>query len=516
MMEYGLSGSGDQQENIPDHARSRRGIKVFFLIAALLLVGGVAWGGTRLAALYEEIRSEEDTAALLAQQRARFSEAFSGLNIAPSAVASGFWYTYIDADSNEHVLYFDPTATARQNISDSELQQLTEVLSKSSITERSSMRVVPEAELPSDLQFHNAVYSFGSGGMTTLDMKRNVMDKVKSGTATSEELFQLSYLYELEGNYAERDRLNRENCARFNARCENGTAITITGRVIDNRGSPVAGAQVGIVSRSEVRPMLTNASGLYTLSTSVKKMEKLRFHALKRNYSDGYADAILVTDGVEALSVDDIVLESPINIVTVDLAERTVTGAGNRFTADGSVIITTSQSTYEIPAGAIIAENGEPYTAGPIDVYLYEFTKGNPPESLMNVDTFDQVMGYAGNLMKTFGMPYIQFFTQEGIELHVRKSNPMILTYAIADMDALRANTDQIYEPLTDADMQLLVSASLGQPYRIDREFLINNHLLRFPAFWVFDRGRGVWDNVGVSVLDTEGRIQTIFYTLRD
>jgi hypothetical protein len=83
-------------------------------------------------------------------------------------------------------------------------------------------------------------------------------------------------------------------------------------------------------------------------------------------------------------------------------------------------------------------------------------------------------------------------------------------------MEALRTNEDQIYEPLTEADMQLLVAASLGEPYRIDREFLINNQLLRFPAFWVFDRRRGVWDNVGVSVLDTEGTIRSVFYTVRD
>ena len=113
-------------------------------------------------------------------------------------------------------------------------------------------------------------------------------------------------------------------------------------------------------------------------------------------------------------------------------------------------------------------------------------------------------------------MPYIQFFPQDGVELDVLKSKPMVLTYRIADMDALRENIDQIYSPLTEKDMQLLVEASRGQPYVIDREFLINNQLLRFPAFWVFDRKRGVWDNVGVSVLDTQGTITTIFYTVRD
>jgi hypothetical protein len=177
--------------------------------------------------------------------------------------------------------------------------------------------------------------------------------------------------------------------------------------------------------------------------------------------------------------------------------------------------VTTPNSTYEIPQGAVVDASGKSYQ-GPIDIYLYEFTKGNPPESLMQVDTFDAVMGFAGDLMKTFGMPYIQFFTQEGVELHVMKSKPMVLTYRIADMEALRTNHDQIYSELTERDMQLLVEASRGNPYVVDREFLINNQLLRFPAFWVFDRKRGVWDNVGVSVLDTQGTISTIFYTIRD
>jgi len=495
--------------------KPRHTLRRFLIVALILLLGGAGWGLFRYASIFTEISSDEQAAAMIAQQRARFTAALSGFGVTPGAIANGFWYTYTDAEGNEHVLYFDPNALAQQNLSDAELKQLTDVVSKSKITDRGNMRFVAEADLPSDLQFHNAIYSFGSSGQTTLDMKRSLSERVKSGTATSDELFQLSYLYELEGNYAERDRLNKENCARFKVRCDDGSAITITGRVVDNSGSPISGARVEIVSRPDAASALTDADGLYTLTTGAKKMEKMRFRASKRNFSDGYENAILVTDGVKTVSVDDIPLESPITIVTVDFAKKTVTGTGNHFNADGKVTVTTPNSSYEIPSGAVVGKDGKPYT-GPIDVYLYEFTKGNPPEGLMQVDTFDQVMGYAGNLMKTFGMPYIQFFSQDGIELDVLKSRPMVLTYRIADMDALRTNKDQIYSPLTDKDMELLVEASRGQPYHIDREFLINNQLLRFPAFWVFDRRRGVWDNIGVSVLDTQGTIRTIFYTIRD
>ncbi len=511
-----------EPEGLPQYVRERmkprHTLRKFLIVAIIIVACGAAWGFFQYISLYQKISSDEAVAAMIARQRARFADALAGAGVTPVSIANGFWYTYVDAEGNEHVLYFDPTTLAKEDLSDAELRHLTEVMSKSRITERSNMRVVPAMELPSDLQFHNAVYSFGSSGATTLDMKRTLSDseRVKGGKATSDELFQLSYLYELEGNYAERDRLNKENCARFKVRCDDGSAITVSGRVVDNSGSPISGARVEVVSRPDAKPALTDAGGLYTLKTGAKKMEKMRFRASKRNFSDGYADAILITDGIKALSADDIVLESPIRIVTVDFMKKTVTGTENHFAADGTVIVKTSNSTYEIPSGAIVRKDGKPYTAGPIDVYLYEFTKGNPPESLMNVDTFDQVMGYAGDLMKTFGMPYIQFFTEDGVELDVLKNRPMTLTYKIADMDALRANQDRIYEPLTDKDMELLIEASRGQPYRIDREFLINNQLLRFPAFWVFDRKRGVWDNVGVSVLDTQGTIRTIFYTIRD
>jgi hypothetical protein len=172
---------------------------------------------------------------------------------------------------------------------------------------------------------------------------------------------------------------------------------------------------------------------------------------------------------------------------------------------------------YEIPSNALVYEDGTPYQ-GEVDVYLYEFSQGNIPDGLIQVDTFDEVRGFAGDLMKTFGMPFIQFFSIDGEELHILSDNPMVLTYKIANMSSLRENTLAIYGSLTDADMQFLVKSSLNskEKYPIDRDFLISNQLLKFPAFWVFDRYAGVWDSVGVSVLDTAGTIRTEFYTIKN
>jgi hypothetical protein len=293
---------------------------------------------------------------------------------------------------------------------------------------------------------------------------------------------------------------------------------TIHGRVTDAHGNAIQGASVVLLGRTDVSPSITDAKGEYLFATNAMPMEKIRIKASKRNYSDGLGEIVVLTKGTARKSyvADDIQLTTPITIVTIDYAKKTVTGARNLYSEDGTVTIQTPNSTYQIPAGSIVDQHGEVYTKGPIDVYLYEFDKGNPPESLMQLDTFDQVIGYAGNLMKTFGMPYIQFFAQDGEELGVLKSRPMVLTYRIANMQELRDNTDHIYQPLTDADMEFLVESSRGQPYRIDRDFLIKTNMLRFPAFWVFDRKRGIWDNVGVSVLNKQGVIQTIFYTIRD
>ncbi len=116
--------------------------------------------------------------------------------------------------------------------------------------------------------------------------------------------------------------------------------------------------------------------------------------------------------------------------------------------------------------------------------------------------------------MKTFGMPFVLFLGENGEKIHVLASNPMVIKNTIAEMEALRTNKDKIYSPLTDEDMKFLVKKSkeLGG-YPIDRQFLIDNSILRFPAWWVFDQNKGIWVNQGVRVIDEKGVIETPFYT---
>jgi|GEM_PF-251848 len=496
----------------------RHPLRPFVLGALLILFLGAGWGTYR-AISFEKAEKEAAAERELARAtaRAQFTDALAKLpNMADRTVADGFWYAYTDADGNEHIFSFDLERESLRGLSDTERARMMEMIAGARIIETTDMRQLRNEELPANLQFHNELYSFGTAGSTSLELKNALEAKVRGKNATSADLTRLAYIYELEGNYARRDALHAENCARFTLTCADATDVALDGRVVDGRGIPVPGARVEVISRPDIPPVTTDANGRYKVKTGAMEMEKFRVKASKRNFSDGYGTALVLSKGKLLYHVEDIAIESPMQVVTVDFVKKTVSGAGNSLDAAGNLVLTTPRSRYEIPEGAIVDANGKPYAAGPIDIYLYEFTKGDPPESLTNSDTFDEVVGYAGDLMKTFGMPYIQFFTAEGVPLDVRSSKPMRLTYTIADMEALRTNQDGIYRPLTKADMEVLVAASVGQPSRIDREFLINNRMLHFPAFWVFDRRRGVWDNVGIAVLDVEGTIQSPFYTVRD
>lgn len=487
------------------------------IIVASIFVGGYAgFGAYRSVVAASEAAAREQ--ARISRNETRLRSALTGISgLSSTDLANGFWYTYRDGDGNESVFYFDLRFAAEDDLSDEQIERLKRSISESSVASARALADVTEASLTPELRFHNALYESTLGGSSTVMIGNELKQKIQEGSATSDDLFRLSYLSELEGDYATRDALNHQNCEAFNERCSDPITLTLKGMVVDAKGDPVQGASVDIVSRPQVASVTTDHKGEYAIQTGAKEMEKIRIHAHKRNFSDGYTDHVVLagTPNSKTYQLDTIQLESPLSIVTIDHAKKSVTGIGNRYSADGSVDITTSQSTYHIPAGAIVRRDGTPYTGDVIDVYLYEFTKGAPPPNLLEVDTFDEVMGYAGDLMKSFGMPYIQFFSLDGEELHVLSSNPMSLTYRIPDMDALYQNTDRIYRELTDADMEFLVRASAGGGLPIDREFLIANQMLQFPAFWVFDRARGVWDNVGQAVLDTQGTIRTVFYTLR-
>jgi len=424
----------------------------------------------------------------------------------------GFWYKFIDENGIEQVAFLNASDLANRDITQWQIDNISKIVRNSDISERDTMKVVNIADMPDEYQFHNTLYKVEKDG-SFIKGKEVLEKRITSGTYTKDDLFKLAYIYELEGKYTLRDEFNDRNCKEFGERCEKTLRILVSGKVVDMDGMPVQLATLSVLSAGNIS-VQTNKDGIYTIEVPIRKMEKIRVRAHKRNYSDGIANAVAITVGKKKYVMDNIILASPLKIVTIDNKLNTITGDINTY-KDGVFTIKTPQSTYSIPTNSIVHKGGSVYN-GEMEVYLYEFTRDTAPESLLEVDTMDQVMGYAGDLMKSFGMPYIQFFTPDGEELHVLKSNPMTIQYKIYHMDRLTSGADHIYRPLTELDMQTLVNASRAEGYPIDRKYLIENNMLQFPAFWVFDRTVGVWESIGIKVLTTDGLIESLFYTLND
>ena len=489
------------------------------LVIAIVAIG-IGYGSydlySRYVAFSETIARDKARAAEIETNRARTTVALEGAGVDSLRANRGFWYTSTDAYGGESVAYFNTDLWSQQeNLTDEQLAELARIVSKSVVVGRESMKQVAEKDLPPQLQFHNALYSDMAPGQ--FQGAQLYLEHVyEAGTATAEELWRLSYMYELQGDYKKRDAVNAAGCKLYKARCAGTIPVHIVGTVTDIVGKPVQGARVSVLSHPEHKGATTDLKGGYAIQLSVLPMEKLRLSAVKRNFSEGIASLIVLGAGKKTYVAERIMLGTPITVVTLDTVKRTVTDPADTAHEDGSFTLRATSSTYEIPAGAIVDDSGKPYQ-GLVDVYIYEFTRDTVPQSLTTLDTFDRVMGYAGDLMQSYGMPYIQFFTPDGTELDVRSGKPMLLTYKIAAMRELRENVDDNPAgPLTDAEMQELLAASKGNPgFPITRDWLVSRKLYTFPPFWVFDRKGGVWDNIGIRVLDLAGTIQTPFYTIK-
>lgn len=501
----------------PPVRHTGRTIALIFIVALALGYGGY-YAYSQYLEISAGITADQLRTQQIQQTNAALTAALSGAGVDPLQISRGFWYTYRDAAGNESVAYFDINQMSLQDLTKDQIAAIAAQIASSTVVDRTLMREVPESELPSNLQFHNELYQTPVQAPGTFQNKQAQLEKLfESGQATADQLWQLSYMYELQGDYGKRDAVNAADCKLYKARCAGTIAITLSGTVIDGRGEPIQGASVSVLSHPEVRAATTDVSGTYAIKLSVLPMEKVRVSAQKRNYSNGVASAIVLDGGKSAYRLDPITIATPISIVTLDTQKRTVTDPRDRANPDGSFVLYATSSTYEIPPGAIVDATNKPYV-GQLDVYIYEFTRETVPSSLTTLDTFDSVMGYAGNLMQTLGMPYIQFFTPQGAELDVLKSKPMLLTYKISGMQDILDNFYKRPEgPLTQAQLQTILDASSGDPgFPITSQFLYDRKISTFPAFWVFDQRRGVWENQGMRLLDSTGTMQAPFYTTDD
>jgi hypothetical protein len=399
----------------------------------VMLASAAGYLGYHAYLTYLEYRAaaakDAEREAWFVDNRSRLVDALRAAEVGPDELLRGFWYSYRDAAGGESVGRFDLDGLAwREPLSDEYIADLAARVKDAHRVPPTSMRELADSELSPELRFHNTLYNLQPRGayIGTLDALRAAYG---ANTASAEDLWRLAYMLEMQGDYGERDGVYEALCERYGERCGSGTVVTLRGRVVDLEGRPIQGATVKLLSRPDFGTVTTDKSGAFTLRAEARQMEKIRVSAVKRNYSSGVASAVNVTGGRKVIDMGHIALGAPIDIITIDTLNRTVTDPRSEARADGSFVVRGQYSAYEIPPDVVVDGSGRPYR-GVVDVYVYEFTRDTVPQNLVTLDTFDEVIGYAGNLMLSYGMPFIQFFTESGEQLDVRADKPMTLTYA--------------------------------------------------------------------------------------
>ncbi len=423
-------------------------------------------------------------------------------------VRNGFWYLYTDADGIKHFAFFNLDKLSSLNLTDYQIQQILSRIKGAEIKDESKYEILSESELPDKYKFHNHIYS-SPLETNYLNIKYTLEQRYKSGKYSKDDLSRLAYLYDLEGRFKERDKLYALLCSKYNERCSaDKVKITVTGSVLDNEGEALSGVKIKNLAGSE--QTMTDENGSFSLQVSVGELEKLRLLAEKPGYSDGSTSLIILTTDRKKYNLDKIML-SKIDETVIKLDTRSKKLLDKNSIAklqDNTLVVNTEKASYIIPLDSVRDENKRAFK-GILEVHTMFYNRDNAPGSLMNTDMFDSAFGYAGNRMYTFGMPYIKFFdAQSGKELFVYKDKPIVVRYRMLHLDELYKRG-----VITPAQLQAMITLSQEKGgYPINRKYIKDNNILGFSTFWVFDRARGVWEEVGKRILDINGLSEAIFY----
>ena len=325
----------------------------------------------------------------------------------------------------------------------------------------------------------------------------------------------LSYLYDLKGDYDKAEENRKKQCKIDTSCKEKYTTLTVFWNVKDVSWKPISWVKIELLNDPSIST-LSKEDWTYEYKFSANDFSHLRFKTSKDWYSDAFWTLqINLYDYPrdEYSAKVDFVVYTPNQKVSINDTNY------NSF-IKGWVyyLIEADNSKYYIPINWLYYENETPYKGHNIDVYMYQFTKWTNMQSLLENDTFDPVYWYVWNIMKTFWMPYIQFFDSDTWkELFIKSSNPMILQNQIYHMKELYENYDKIYWAVTKEDMEFLYNYSQQHDwYPIDFDFLTQNNFLRWPARWTLDRKRWVWENVWQRLLNKDWLVELPFYSIKD
>ena len=341
-----------------------------------------------------------------------------------------------------------------------------------------------------------------------------ILDLKKSEVIWQENKELLTYLYDFTWDYKEAEITREKWCLDFN-NCDKKITLEVFWRVIDNDWNPISWATVELLNDTDNK-IISKSDWTYKFTFDVFPFTHLRFKTSILGYSDAFSNYSLndYFFPIDSKKVTiDFVLNKPSQVINVSKESEETFTKGNYFLLENDL------SKYFIPKDWLYYENGTKYTKSDFDVYLYHFTKWSNMDNLLENDTFEPVYWYVWNIMKTFGMPYIQIIDRESKkELFTKSSNPIILQNQVYHMKELYDNYDKIYWPINDADMEYLVKYSneSENPYPIDFDFLTWNNFLRWPARWSLDRETWVWSNVWHRVLNVWWLVELPFYHIKD
>ena len=321
----------------------------------------------------------------------------------------------------------------------------------------------------------------------------------------------LWYLDDFVWNYEEWIKQRDELCKSNKDLCEKFIEINVSWKVKDQNGNLAEWIKISLLNNWLTTE--TNNKWEYNLKFKFYNFSHLRFKAYWNWYSDGF----------NTISINNSYIKNKNIVLNFTVSEAKWVYKINKNTVSKYkkwiyYIIEDWYSKYFIPRSGLYFENWDKYNWLDFTVYTYLFTKHTSSESMLANDTFQPVYWFVWNIMKTFWMPYIQFIDNiTWKELFIRASNPMILQNHIYHMKELYNNYDKIYEAISDEDMEYLVEYSekkWGFPITFD--FLTENNFLRWPAWWVLDRKKWIWECVGSRVIDTNWLVELPFYSIND
>lgn len=357
------------------------------------------------------------------------------------------------------------------------------------------------AEKPRDLQMYDEIYGYADEEDAT-SLFTEVLTEVEACTAedncSTEQKQGASFVYSLLGDY--------ETAADYAAAAgmTMDNSVSVSGLVTDDTGNTLADVTISLLSDPSITTK-TNADGSYEITFLSYDLAKERLKANLTGYSEGVINFDIVGDNEYQFTEQNFILIPNLAYVTLDLANQTATSSDpdqvSVVVNSDHYLVTTPNSEYQIEFDVFVDAADNPYSST-VMVYVFEFNDESELDNILANDAFNEAIGYANGLI-TYGMPLLAFLDEDQNVIHIKKYQPLNLTYKTFAKD----NIPDCYAIL--ATLQELSADSTD--LFIDSEFLANENI-DFPTFWIFDFTKGTWDETAFRIND-EYQIETIFYT---